>query len=185
MAGTAGRNGAALDTYLRIAFWSVAALLLLAPLMAMRLTAEVAWGAEDFIFAGILIGVVGLAFEATMRMIRSWAHRFALGSAVAAAFAIVWANAAVGMIGEGPNMFNLLFLGVIALALAGAIAARFRPSGTSLAMAAAAAAHLAVAVAGMPVDPLGGACSALFAGLWLASAALFRKAAREHGAGTR
>ena len=82
------------------------------------------------------------------------------------------------MIGSEDNPYNLLFFGVILLALAGAVAARFRPAGMALAMAVAAAAHSAVAVGGMVEDLRGGIFSLAFAGLWLLAAALFRKAAR-------
>lgn len=43
----------------------------------------------------------------------------------------------------------------------------------------AAIAQVSVSIVGLATDPLGGAFSAGFAGLWLLSAALFRKAALE------
>jgi hypothetical protein len=82
------------------------------------------------------------------------------------------------MIGSENNPYNLLFGGVIAVALVGAIAARFRPAGMAVAMVAAAIAHGLVSVVGMSTDMLGGVVSAAFAGPWLLSAWLFRKAAR-------
>jgi len=162
----------------RIAGWGIAALVLLLPLVAMQFTDEVDWDETDFIFAGVLIGAVGGAYELTVRMSRSWAYRAGAAAALAAAFLIVWANGAVGMIGDEDNPYNLLFLGVIVLALAGAIAARFRAAGMALAMAAAAVAQAAVAVGGLSADPRGAVLSTAFAGLWLLAAALFR-AARE------
>jgi MFS family permease len=179
MAEMAAHKGAGVDRLLRIAFWSFAALMLLAPLVAMRFTGEVNWDETDFIFAGVLIGAVGIAFEATMRMTRSWAYRFAAGFAALAAFMIVWANAAVGMIGDEDNPYNLYFIGVIGLALVGAVAARLRAAGMSLVMLAAGIAHLAVAAGGLSADQRGAILSAAFAGLWLLSAALFRVAARD------
>jgi hypothetical protein len=163
----------------RIVAWGTAALLLLLPLIAMRFTDEVNWTGFDFIFAAVLIGSVGLAFELAVKMTRSNAYRAAVGAALAAAFLIVWANGAVGMIGSEDNPFNLLFYGVIAVALVGTLAARFRPAGMARAMIVAAIAHGAVAVAGLSSDLRGGVVSAAFAGLWLISAALFGKAARE------
>jgi hypothetical protein len=167
----------------RIAGWGAAAALMLAPLVAMRFTQEVRWTAADFIFAGALVGGVGIAWEAIVRMTRNPAYRTAAAFALAAAFLIVWANGAVGMIGSEDNPFNLLFGGVILIALAGAIAARFRAAGMARAMAAAAIAHLCVSVAGLPADPRGGIFSAAFAFLWLLSAALFRKAAQDQATG--
>jgi hypothetical protein len=108
----------------------------------------------------------------------SW-YRAGVGAAVAAAFLIVWATGAVGMIGDEDNPYNLFFFGVIGLALVGAIGARFRAAGMALAMAIAAAAHSGVSVFGMSTDLRGGGVSLVFAGLWLLSAALFRKAACE------
>ena len=163
----------------RMAGWGLAALLLLLPLVAMQFTAEVDWTGSDFVFAGLLIGGVGLALELAVRMSHNRAYRAGAGAALAAAFMIVWANGAVGMIGSEDNPYNLLFLGVIGLALIGSVAARFRAGGMAVAMAVAAAAHLAVALGGLPTDRHGALVSAAFAGLWLLSTALFRKAARD------
>ena len=170
-----------IDTALRILFWGAAAALLLAPALAMRAGAEgVNWTAEDFVFAAVLLGIVGIAFEVTMRLSRSWTYRFAAGFAVAAGFLIVLANAAVGMIADGPNAYNLSFVGVVGLALLGAIVARFRAGYMAVVMLGAGLAHLSIAVAGMEVDQLGGIFSAGFGALWLVSAGLFRWAAAEH-----
>jgi hypothetical protein len=163
----------------RIAGWGLAALLLLLPLVAMQFTAEVDWTASDFVFAAILLGTVGLGAELAVRATRSLAYRAGAGFALAAAFLIVWATGAVGMIGDEDNSYNLLFFAVIALALLGAILARFRAAGMAAAMLAAGVAHAAAAVGGMPTDMRGGTISLVFAGLWLLSAALFRKAARD------
>ena len=136
------------------------------------------WTGFDFLFAAVLIGGVGGLFELAVRMSRNTAYRAGVGAALAAAFLIVWANGAVGMIGSEHNPYNLLFIGVIAVALAGALIARFRAAGMAGAMLAAGIAHACVAVAGMPADPRGGIVSAAFAAPWLLSAWLFRKAAR-------
>ena len=102
----------------RIAAWGIAALLLLLPLVAMQFTDEVQWTIFDFIFAGVMIGGVGLLFEMAVRMARNNAYRLGVAFALAAAFLIVWASGAVGMIGNEDNPYNF-FHGVIALALAG------------------------------------------------------------------
>ena len=179
MADMAERATVGTDRTLRLLFWAAAAALLLAPAAAMRFTGEVSWTASDFLFAGLMLGTVGVAFEVTMRMTRSWTYRFAMGFAVLAAFLIVLANGAVGMIGEEDNPYNLYFLAVIGLALVGAIASRLRAAPMSLVMLAAGAVHAALALGGMSVDVRGAAFSAVFAGFWLISALLFRLAARE------
>lgn len=163
----------------RIAGWSVAALLLLLPLVAMQFTAEVNWTGSDFIFAAVLIGGVGLAFELAARMSRNPAYRAGVGFALGATFLTLWASGAVGMIGDEDNPLNLMFYGVLALALLGAAIARFRPEGMVRAMALAGTAQLLAGAVGLATDPRGALFSMAFAGLWLAAAASFRKAARE------
>ncbi len=106
-------------------------------------------------------------------------YRVAAGVALAAAFLTVWVNGAVGMIGSEQNPYNLLFGGVLALALAGAIVARFEARGMVRAMVVAAAAQAAVGGFGLSADLLGGMLSMGFSGLWLLAAALFRKAASQ------
>ena len=179
MIETVETRGAAIERLLRAAFWTAGALLLIAPVIAMQLTPDVRWGGADFVMAGLLIGAVGFVFEAALRLTRSWTYRFAAGLGVAAAFLIMWANGAVGMIGDEGNPYNLYFLGVIALALAGAVLARFRPAGMAFAMTVAGAAQVAFAFGGLAADARGAVFSAGFAALWLLSAALFRKAARD------
>lgn len=173
-----GRASGGWGQVARVGLWSLAALLLLAPLVAMQFTDEVNWGPEDFVVAGLVFGTVGMVAELTVRRTGSFAYRAGTAFALAASFAIVWANAAVGMIGDEGNPYNLLFLGVIVLALGGAFAARFRARGMALAMAAAGAAQAAAALGGLPADLRGGEISFVLAGLWLASAALFERAAR-------
>jgi len=163
----------------RIIGWGIAALLLLLPLVAMQFTGEVNWDETDFIFAAVVFGSIGAVFELTVRMSRNIAYRAGVAAALAAAFVIVWANAAVGMIGDGDNPLNLMFAGVLALALLGALFARFRPEGMARTMVLAAIAQAAAGLVGMSTDVRGGILSALFAGLWLLSAALFGKAARD------
>lgn len=162
--------------------WSIAAGLLLLPLIGMQFSEEVNWTGGDFIFAALLIGVVGLGLELAVRVSNNWAYRAAVGCALGASFMIVWATGAVGMIGSEGNPYNLFFFGVIGMAILGAVIVRFRPSGMAVAMAVAAAAHIAVAVIGMSADLRGGILSALLAGPWLLSAALFRQAAQDQAA---
>lgn len=179
MANRVEQDGGRRGSPWRVAAWSIAALLLLLPLVAMQFTNEVNWSLGDFIFAGLLIGIVGVTFELTVRVSRNYSYRAGVAFSLAAAFLTVWANGAVGMIGNEDNPYNLFFLGVILLALAGAVVARFRPSGMAGAMAAAAAAQVAFAIGGMPADFRGAVFSAAFGGIWLMSAALFWKAARD------
>src|SRR5688572_7749247 len=152
MAAMTAHGGGRPGNRWRIAIWGAAAFLLLLPLAAMRFTAEVNWTDSDFIAWGAMLLVACGTCELAARLTGNRWYRAGVGAAVAAAFLIVWANGAVGMIGSEDNPYNLLFFGVIALALAGAIAARFRPAGLALDMAVAAAAHGGVSVFGMFTD---------------------------------
>lgn len=161
----------------RVAGWSMAALLLLLPVAAMRFTEEVDWTAGDFAFAALLIGGVGAAFEGAIRASRSRAYHLGAALALGAAALTVWANGAVGMIGAPHNPLNIMFAGVLAIALLGAVLARFEPRGLARAMTMAAIAQLSASAIGLSADIRGGIASGLLAGIWLLSARSFSNAA--------
>ncbi|HEY0112716.1 MAG TPA: hypothetical protein VGB59_06140 [Allosphingosinicella sp.] len=162
--------------------WSIPAILLLLPLVAMQFTKEVNWTASDFFFAAVLFGSVGAAFELIVRWSGSLTYRLGAALAVLMAFLTIWANGAVGMIGDEDNPYNLLFLGVLVVALAGAVAARFQARGMAMAMVVAGVAQAAAAAGGFASDIRGAMFSMVFALPWLLAAALFWNAA---GGGTR
>ena len=165
--------------------WSVPAILLILPAVAMQFSDEVDWNIFDFIFAALMFGTVGLIVELTVRANGSWAYRGGVMIAVAAAFLIVWINGAVGIIGSEDNPANLMFGAVLAVALLGSVIALFRASGMALAMYAAAAVEIgvgAIALAGRmgdgpayPWDVIGS--TVVLTGMWLVSGLLFRMAA--------
>lgn len=82
----------------RLLLWSGAALLLLLPLVAMQFTPEVRWGAEDFFAAALLIGGAGALVELAIHRTRRGRMRVLLIAAVAAAFVLIWAELAVGVL---------------------------------------------------------------------------------------
>jgi len=104
-----------------------------------------------------------------------------------ATFLIVWVNLAVGIIGEPDNPANLMYIGVPAVGIVGAIMARFQAKGMARALFATAIAQVLVAVItalvglGSPVTPMRSLLilNGLLIALWFGSAWLFRKAARE------
>ncbi|HUD40851.1 MAG TPA: hypothetical protein VMR06_02520 [Dokdonella sp.] len=165
---------------LRWVVWGGAALLLLAPLIAMRFTREVDWSPFDFLVMGVLLALVGGAYELAVRTARSHVYVIAFGVAVGTAFLTVWANLAVGIVGEPAEPINRIYFGVVAVAVIGAALARLRPAGMARAMLAAAVAQAAGSIVGLVAD---GASvfvlTAVFAVLWLVSAALFRRAAAQ------
>lgn len=178
MAKEAGNAGEGRWSWWRIVGWSLPVLVLLLHLVAMQFTDEVNWTASDFVFAAVLFGSVGLAFEFVVRRSSNLAYRLGAGLAVVAAFLTIWVNAAVGMIGDD-NPYNLVFGGVLFIALLGAILARFEPAGMMRAMAVTAIAQLVASAGGLSTDPRGAMLSMVFAGFWLVAAALFRNAAED------
>lgn len=166
----------------RMVGWGGAAALLLTPLVAMRFTGEVKWDGKDFIFAGVMLGGIGLCAEFLLRRSGDTAYRLAAALMLLMSFLLVWINLAVGMIGSEDNPHNLFFAGVIAVAWAGAVLARFRPAGMARAMVAAAIVQVAVAAAGLATDVRGGVLSLILVAPWLVSAWLFRRSGREPAA---
>ena len=191
MAGKRGKHGSGggrRGSSWRTATWATAAFLLLLPLVAMQFTDEVNWDETDFAAFGAMLAVACGAYELATRKTGKAAYRAAVGVALAAAFILIWANGAVGVIGTERDAANLMYGGVLAVGIVGAIVARFRPEGMVRAMFATALAQAVVAaialIAGLgstgptwPRDIL--MLTGFFAALWLISAWLFRKAARE------
>lgn len=107
--------------------------------------------------------------------------------AIGAALLLLVVNGAVGFLGSEDNPYNAILAAVPAAALIGSIFARLRPGGMVRAMQAAAAVQIIVAVVALAAG-LGSAGwkgvyevflgTTLFTGLWLLSARLFAKAAR-------
>ena len=168
---------------LRFAGWAFSAALLVLPAIAMQFTSEVDWSASDFIVMAALLGTVGLTTEFLVRRSGSTAYRIGAVIAMATAFLTIWVNLAVGMIGD-VNPYNLLFGGVLLIALAGSILADFKPAGMARTMFAAAAAQAVVGGFGFPTDPRGAVLSMMFALPWILSAGLFRQATRDQGTST-
>ena len=167
-------------SWFRRAMWAGAAFLLLLPFVAMRFADEVNWTVSDFIFAAVLLfGSAGI-IDLVARANASLAYRAGVVVAVGTIFLTIWANGAIGMIGNEDNPYNLWFGGVIVLALIGAGAARLRADGMAVAMSLAAGVQALVGALGMAADLRGGIFSIAFAGLWILAAVLFRKAGREH-----
>ena len=161
-----------------------AAFILLIPLLA-----GWPWNLADFVFAGALIFGTGLAFVLAARKAGSIAYRAAIGVALAAAFILVWLTGAVGIIGSEDNNANLMYFGVLAVGIIGAIVARFRQHGMARALFATALAQALVAVIALiiglssPWSPPGVLetliLNGFFVALFVGSALLFRYAARE------
>lgn len=162
----------------RAVVWGGAAALLLLPLVAMQFSPEVDWSLADFVmFGGMLLVACG-SYELATRQSRHTAYRAAAAVALATGFALVWINLAVGIIGSEGHPANLVYAGVLAVAIAGALLARLRPAGMASALDVTALAQvLASAVAWAAGETAAALFSLLFALPWLVSAGLFRRAA--------
>jgi len=187
MTGKTENSGGRCGSRWRIAAWAVAPLVLLVPLIAMQFTEKVNWDVADFAVAGALLVGTGVTYELAVRKTGDTAYRAAVGVALAAAFILVWVNGAVGIIGTEHDDANLMYGGVLAVGIIGAVIARFQPHGMARALLATALAQALVAVIALPAG-LGSAgpiwpldllaLTGLFVALFVGSALLFRKAAR-------
>jgi hypothetical protein len=183
MAGNSASDGGGAPFPWRIVGWAGVVALLLLPLVA-----DAPWTLSDFVVASILLGGAGLLLELIIRISSNIFYRAGAAVAVAACLLLVWVNGAVGFLGDEDNPANLMFLGVIVIAVLGAVAASFRPAGLAKTMLAAAGVQIGVGVIGLA----GGFASpgyaglyevtmgtTLFACLWFLSAGLFRMAAKQ------
>ena len=120
-----------------------------------------------------------------MHLQSNTAYRFAVSLALAAAFLIVWLNAAAGLIGmEDDDPANLLYVGVLAVGFIGAIIARFHPRGLAGALFATALAQALVGAIALTLPNTAGSMQivivhGVFVALFAGAALLFRSAARK------
>ena len=167
--------------------WLGAGALLILPAIAMRFTEEVDWTAFDFVFADGMFLAVLLPWELAMRSSRNPMRLAGVAGALGTGFVVIWASGAVGVIGSEDNPANLLFLGVVAVAVVGAILARFRAEGVATTLYLTAALQLALGVAALilglgdegvswPVDLIG--ATVVFTLGWLLSGTLIAQAGR-------
>ena len=163
------------------------ACILLLPLLAMQVTDAVAWGVADFVFAGALLVGTGLLYPLATRKSGNLAYRAAAGVALAAAFILIFAVAGLGVIGETGDPADLMYGGVLAVGIIGAVSARFEPLGMSRTLLAMALAQSLVAVIALIAGKHEAAISSVsellglngfFAALFVGSAWLFRRAGR-------
>jgi hypothetical protein len=178
-----GRRG---NPKLTAAWTTATALLLLTPLVAMQFTDEVDWTVSDFVFAGGLLLSAGVTYELAAR-IGNLAYQAGVVVALGAGILIMWVTGAVGIIGSEENPGNLLYLGVVALAIAATVVAQGRAGRMVWAMAATAVATVLtpviayVGVAEPASDVLAPEvfiATGFFAAMWLVSAWLFHRSVR-------
>lgn len=181
MTMTTHTDGARRGLPWRLIGWGVVGLILLLPLVS-----GADWTLFDYVVAGSLLGGAGLLLELVVRASGSLTYRAGVCLAVAAGVLLIWVNGAVGFLGDEGNPANLMFAGVIAIAVLGSVIAGFTANGMAWAMFAAAAAQVLVGVialsmgwtssgdAGLYEVVMG---TSVFGALWLVSGGLFRLAA--------
>ncbi|MFN0066010.1 MAG: hypothetical protein ACKVYV_00075 [Limisphaerales bacterium] len=142
------------------------------------------WALPGFVLAGVLLFAAGLTYELVARKMENQAYRFAVGLAVGTAFILCWVS--MVRVSESENVANLMYYAVPAVGVIGALVARFQPRGMARALFATALVQVLVPVLLLlfwKTGPEPGVAmrfggSAFFAVLFVASAMLFRKAAR-------
>lgn len=94
-------------------------LLLSVPLVAMQFTDEVNWSPFDFVIMGLLLFGTGFIYMLILRYSPGFLYSVGATVAIGTTFLMIWANLAVGLIGDGPNPGNLMYFGVLATIIAG------------------------------------------------------------------
>lgn len=167
--------------------WVGAVVLLLIPFVAMRITSEVNWTLGDFIFAGLMLAALCGAVELAVRRSSKAVYRWAIGLAALGAFAVVWVNLAVGIVGSEDDEYNVVFMAIILLTVIASALVRLRPRAMARILPVTAGALLVALGIGQMLRSAGlqGVRLAewtgvtLFAGMFALSAMLFRDAASE------
>lgn len=185
MIGSSERLGTGFWDTWRIARWTAALALLLTPLAMMQISDEWHWTAGSFVFAGIMIGGVGLLYELAEKLSGSRAYRAGAAVALLSSFLTVWTTI-VRDDGTGAGFFLIIMAAGV-----GGFAAWFRPSGMARTMLGVAIMQalfsLAIATAPSTASVPHGVFRALVSGgfftaLWLMSAICFRVAADREAA---
>lgn len=180
MTGSSKGAGAGTWNVWRIARWTAALALLVAPLLMMQFNKDWHWTIGSFLVAGTIIGGVGLVYELAERASESRAYRAGVAVALIASLLLVWTTI-VRDDGNGIGFFLVIMAAVV-----GGFAASFLAAGMARTMLGTAViqALLGAAIATAPSTaslPDGSLDALLYSGfftaLWLISAAFFRAAA--------
>jgi hypothetical protein len=171
-------SGPGNDNRVRLVRLSAVAALMVVPVIGLRVADAHVWDPGDIIFLAILLGVIALAHELLLRVSDRRSYAVGIGLALFAGLAQIWVNLAVGIIGSEDNPANLIYAGVIVVALAGSAASALRPRGLAAAMVATAIAQASTFVVALAAGfGFTGPITIFFTCLWLIAAALFRRAA--------
>ncbi|RST25717.1 hypothetical protein [Chryseobacterium lacus] len=79
--------------------YSVAAIILAVPFVAMQFTNEVKWNLSDFIIAGILLFATAFLIDIILHKVSTDSRKFIYISIALAVLFLIWAELAVGVFG--------------------------------------------------------------------------------------
>lgn len=82
-----------------IIIYSIAAIILAAPFVAMQFTSQVKWNLSDFIIAGILLFFTAFLIDIILLKVSTESRKFIYISIVLAVLFLIWAELAVGIFG--------------------------------------------------------------------------------------
>jgi len=173
-------------SFWRMVMWGGAALLLSLPAIAMAWfpAAGVDWSGSDFVLMGVMLFIACAVVEVGAHLADNFPYLGGVILAVGAGFVTVWANIAVGMIGDEGNPVNLVFLAILAFAVLGTLVARFQARGMVKVMlvtgAMQALVGLVVALVGLD-ETRAAILTAGFALPWFLSAGMFQLSANSNG----
>lgn len=145
------------------------------------------WNWYGFIWAGTLLFAAGLIYELVARKMNNRAYKLAVGLAAGTAFVLAWTN--MILISESENLANAMYFGIILAGFIAALIVRFKPWRMAWVLFGMAVAQIIITVILLTVGPLAEsireidipdifARNVIFALLWISSALLFRRAAR-------
>jgi hypothetical protein len=125
-----------------------------------------------------MLGSACVAVELAMRLSSQRSYRLGALLAVGGGFLMVWANLAVGIIGNEENPQNLVFFGILLIGLIGAFITRCDAAGLARTLRVMAAAQMLIGIgawaSGMAFLPV---FTLFYVALWLLAAKLFNQAA--------
>lgn len=168
-----------LDNALRLLMWGGVLAIWLLPLIAKQFTDEVQWTTFDHIVWAIMLVIPAGIIEVVSRLTRNWFYRGGVVIALATAFVITWANLAVGIVGNEENPINLVFFGVVAIAMIGAPLVGFRAARLRWVLYLTAAAQALTALTALQAEPFVLVFCGVTTALWLTAATLFGRAAKD------
>lgn len=168
-----------LDNALRLLMWTGLLGLWLLPIIAKQFTDEVQWSWMDHLFWAFLLGIPGLLVDIVSRMTPNWFYRGGVIIALATSFVITWANLAVGIVGNEENPVNLIFFGVVAIAMLGSPLVGFKAPRLRGVFYLTAAAQALSALVALQAEPFVLVFCGVTTALWLTAATLFGQAAKD------